>query len=234
MNWKPNSGALGAGGQEGTGPAVRLYPPEVDENPDGGKKEPPVKQESPPFETKEPPRAELPKLAPPKVVESVQPNEPAPTKPVGIQQFAEVKSGIATGLRPSLDDGLEWLKSQGYKTVLYIHEPGEPEAADRRQVEKRGMKFVGLAVSASTLSRQIADEFNRIVADSGEGPLFVYDRDGALTGSLWYLQFRLVQQATDASARNLSHRLGLEEERGGQHTEMWNAAKKLASEGFVP
>jgi protein tyrosine phosphatase (PTP) superfamily phosphohydrolase (DUF442 family) len=216
FNWKPGSA-------DSTGPSIRLYPPEVDENPDGAKKLEPKSAEPPLADPK--PR--------PKVEESENPKQPLAGKPVGIPQFAEAQGGVASGLRPSLDDGLDWLKANGYKTVLYIHEPGEPESTDRRQVEKRGLKFVGLAVSSATLTRQTVDEFMRIVGDTGEGPLFVYDNDGALTGSLWYLHFRLSQQCSDASARNQAHRVGLEENRGGAHTEMWNAVRRLA-DGIEP
>src|SRR2546425_2522782 len=39
--------------------------------------------------------------------------------PVGIPQFAVVKDNqVSAGLRPSLDEGLDWLQVNGYKTVL--------------------------------------------------------------------------------------------------------------------
>jgi protein tyrosine phosphatase (PTP) superfamily phosphohydrolase (DUF442 family) len=224
LNWKP-----GTGMSEYTAPSIRLYPPEVDENPDADKK-PQQAPAQPPQNPTQPQQTPKPL---PKADENFQTKEPPTAKPIGIQQFALAQAGVANGLRPSLDDGLDWLKASGYKTVLFVHEPGEPEGADRKQIEKRGLKFVGLGVSPSTLTKQIADEFIRIVGDSSEGPLFVYDRDGALTGALWYLNFRIAQQASDGSARNQAHRLGLQEENGGMHAEMWQAAKRLA-DGIQP
>jgi protein tyrosine phosphatase (PTP) superfamily phosphohydrolase (DUF442 family) len=199
----------------GAGPSVRLYPPEVSETADEGKK---------------------PSLRPPEVIES---NDPVPPKeqkskttkeppsfPVGIPQYALVRDKVAAGLRPSLDDGLDWLQTNGFKTVLCLHEPGEPISADRKQVEKRGMKFVSVEVSPGTLTEKIVEEFNRLVGDKGALPLFVYDRDGALAGSLWYLHFRVGHGMGDEAARQKARTLGLREDREGLHQEMWQAAKK--------
>jgi protein tyrosine phosphatase (PTP) superfamily phosphohydrolase (DUF442 family) len=141
-----------------------------------------------------------------------------------------VRSKVANGLRPTLDDGLGWLQANGYKTVLYLHAPGSPDSADRLQVEKRGMKFIAMEVSSVTLSQKIIDEFNRIVGDSAGLPLFVYDTDGSLTGGLWYVHFRLTQGASDDEARKHARRLGLREDGEGGHREMWQAAQKFMSE----
>lgn len=154
----------------------------------------------------------------------------APVLPVGIPQFAMVNDKVANGLRPMLDDGLDWLKSNGYRTVLYVRRPGQDDSADRKQVEKRGMRYLTLEVSPETLSRKTVDDFNRLVSDASSYPLFVYDRDGALAGALWYLYFRLVEHDTDETARVRAARLGLREDREGAHRSMWLAVQKLLSE----
>jgi protein tyrosine phosphatase (PTP) superfamily phosphohydrolase (DUF442 family) len=145
--------------------------------------------------------------------------------PVGIPQFTEVqgKDKIAVGLRPSLDEGLDWLQSNGYRTVLLVRLPGEEDQADRKQVEKRGMKFLTVEVSPLTLSKDIVEQFNRIVADKGVLPLFVYDRDGSLAGALWYLHFRSAELQPDDAARLRAGALGLREDRDGSHRDMWLA-----------
>ncbi len=154
----------------------------------------------------------------------------APVLPVGIPQFAMVNDKVANGLRPMLDDGLDWLKSNGYRTVLYIRRPGQDDSADRKQVEKRGMRYLTLEVSPETLSRKTVDDFNRFVADTSGYPLFVYDRDGSLAGGLWYLYLRLVEHDTDETARVRAARLGLREDREGAQRAMWLAVQKLLSE----
>lgn len=218
-------------------PTVRLYPPEVVTSPDGGQsggvrlKQPEVVD----------PAIQPPPPPPPAVQEAVEP-PPAPTPkvevevkakpsatPVGIAQFALVRDKLATGLRPSLDDGLDWLQASGYKTMLLLHSPGEADSADRKQVEKRGLKFVSLEVSPATLSSKQVADFNAILAAQGEGALYVYDRDGALTGAMWYLHFRTAQQADEEKARMQANSLGLREDREGLHRDMWQAAQKVAN-----
>jgi protein tyrosine phosphatase (PTP) superfamily phosphohydrolase (DUF442 family) len=206
--WKP-----------GGGPAVRLEPPEVSQGGSanqGAKLYPPtVSEDTKPFAPKE------------EAVE--QPKQPA-VFPVGIPQFAMARDRVASGLRPSLDDGLEWLQANGYRTVVCIHEPGEQIAADRKQVQKRGMKFIALELSALTLNKNAIDEFNRLISDAALQPLFVYDRDGALAGSMWYLHFRLAQNLNDEKARQQAHALGLREERDGAYRDMWLAVQKYLSD----
>jgi protein tyrosine phosphatase (PTP) superfamily phosphohydrolase (DUF442 family) len=207
--------------QPGGGPAVKLAPPEVDESSSGKKG---VVLYPPTVTDNDKP------APPPKVVESVAPSKAPAAFPVGIPQFALALDKVASGLRPALEDGHDWLKANGYKTVLFLHEPGEQIAGDRKQVEIRGLKFIALEVSAKTLNGPTIDEFNRLVADAGQQPLFVYDRDGALAGSLWYLHFRLIQESGEEKARQQANALGLREDREGTHRDMWLAAQKYLSD----
>jgi protein tyrosine phosphatase (PTP) superfamily phosphohydrolase (DUF442 family) len=170
---------------------------------------------------------------PPKITEPGEsrsakaPTGPPPLLPVGIPQFTTIKEGVAAGLRPSLDDGLDWLQTNGYRTVLHVRKPGEDDSADRKQVEKRGMIYLTLELSPDTLSRQIADDFNRTVAEKQNYPLFVYDRDGSLAGGLWYVYFRMAEVATDESARVRAGSLGFRPEQDDTHRAMWQAVQNL-------
>jgi protein tyrosine phosphatase (PTP) superfamily phosphohydrolase (DUF442 family) len=154
----------------------------------------------------------------------------ATSLPVGIPRFASAGDNVAAGLRPSLDDGLDWLKDRGYRTVLHIRAPGDEDNADRKQVEKRGMKYVSIEVSPQTLARTTVDDFNRIVRNTDGQPLFVYDRDGALAGALWYLHFRTALQLPDDVSRIRAGALGLREDQAGPHRDMWQAAQKYLAE----
>lgn len=209
--------------QPGGAPGVRLEPPVVTEDKQPGKGGvqlyPPIVSEN---DKPAPPPA-------PKVDSGVQPKAPS-VFPVGIPQFAMAHDKVASGLRPGLEDGLDWLQANGYKTVLYIHEPGETFAADRKQVEKRGMRFVDLEVSPLALTPKLIEDFNRTVADVDFQPLFVYDRDGALAGSLWYLHFRTAEKAGDERAQEQARGLGLRTDRDGLHRDMWLAVQKYLSE----
>jgi protein tyrosine phosphatase (PTP) superfamily phosphohydrolase (DUF442 family) len=201
----------------GLGPSVRLYPPEVIEGSDIDKK----------VELRPPEESTSEKPAVPKLEKATK--EP-PLFPVGISQFVQVREKVANGLRPTLDDGLAWLQSNGYKTILHLSAPGGPDSADRQQVEKRGMRFITMEVSSLTLSQKVIDEFNRIVGDNAGLPLFVYDADGSLTGGLWYIHFRLAQGASEEEAKRRARQLGINENGDAGHREMWLAAQKYVSD----
>ncbi len=171
------------------------------------------------------------KLYPPESAGPEPPQARAPTTlPVGIPQFTEVRPNVAAGLRPSLDDGLDWLQANGYRSVLHLRAPGEDDSADRKQVEKRGLSYLSLEVSPATLTRAQADQFLAVVRDTSRQPLFVYDRDGSLAGPLWYLYFRLADNVPAEAARPRARMLGLREERGGAHAAMWLAVQRLLGE----
>lgn len=192
-------------------PAVKIQPP---------KPEPPATVEPPVrVQVEKPPSTQAPR-----------PPAKGPAFPVGIPQFTAVKEGMATGLRPSLDEGLDWLQQQGYRSVLYVRRPGDPDNADRMQVEKRGLRFQTLEVSPNTLSNAVVDEFISTVSAGENRPIFVYDRDGTLTGGLWYVYFRRADNATDDVARVRAGSLGFREDRDDAHREMWSAVQKLLAQ----
>ncbi|MHB1425216.1 MAG: fused DSP-PTPase phosphatase/NAD kinase-like protein [Gemmataceae bacterium] len=150
----------------------------------------------------------------------------SPSLPVDIPQFAAVKTNVASGQQP-FAGGIAWLKSHGYRTVLHVRSPGEDDSAAQKQFEQSGLRYLSLEVSPQTLSRDLVDQFNRLVADANNQPLFVYDRDGALAGALWYLHFRLVDGATDEKAREEAERLGFKQDGSDAHVKMWLAVQNL-------
>ena len=173
-------------------------------------------------------RLQVPDLSPPPPRPSNLGEEGAPTPllPAGIPQFAIAKDQIAVGLKPMLD-GIDWLSQNGYRTVLHLRQPGEDDAAERKLFEMRGFKFLSLELSPQTLSRASVDEFNRIVGERANLPLFIYDTSGVLTGSLWYLHFREAMRLSDEDARTRATRLGLKETPNGLQREMWLAIQNF-------
>jgi protein tyrosine phosphatase (PTP) superfamily phosphohydrolase (DUF442 family) len=161
-----------------------------------------------PPQTREPPTASLP---------------PASAS-LDVPGFVVVKPRVANGQKP-FPDGIAWLASQGYRTALYLRRPGADDSADRRLFEKRGLRFVSLEVAPARLTRETVDAFNRLVSDPNNQPLFVYDRDGALAGGLWYLYFRTAEKTDDAKARAEAARVGFNEEQDAEHRTMWVAVQ---------
>jgi protein tyrosine phosphatase (PTP) superfamily phosphohydrolase (DUF442 family) len=148
--------------------------------------------------------------------------------PLDIPGFALALPRLASGQQP-FPDGVDWLKARGYKAVLHIRPPGEENAAARRQFEGKGLRYLTLEVSPATLSKDVVDRFNRLVADPANLPLFVYDKDSAVLGGLWFLYFRLQEKASDEKARAEAARLGFRSDEEGEHRTMWVAVQKLLS-----
>jgi protein tyrosine phosphatase (PTP) superfamily phosphohydrolase (DUF442 family) len=170
-----------------------------------------------------PPPASIPSK-PPAGVGEERTTPATPPLPAGIPRFARAKNRVAAGLRPMID-GLDWLAANGYKTVLHLRAPGEDDVTDRRQFEARGLKYFSLEVSVP-LTREVVEEFNHMIGDPGNQPLFVYDRDGILAGGLWYLHFRIADGASDEDARTNAARLGLKDDQSAEAKRMWLAIQQ--------
>ncbi len=190
-------------------PTIRLSPPEV--------------SVPGPGQTPEPP----PAAPAPAVTERREP--PAPAAPVDIPQFASARAKVANGLQP-FPDGIAWLKEHGYRTVLHVRPAGTDDAAARRQFEKSGLRYLALDADPRSLTKEQVDQFNRLVTDESNLPMFVYDKDGSLTGGLWYLHYRLVEGWSDEKARTEAARLGFRQEQDDAHRTMWIAVQKLLEE----
>jgi protein tyrosine phosphatase (PTP) superfamily phosphohydrolase (DUF442 family) len=189
----------------------------------GPQTEPPVASAQGPTSPATPPSAAVPPQP------AVKDDHTAPPAlPVGIPQFSMAKKNVASGLRPILD-GLDWLAAHGYRTALHVHLPGQDDSSDRKQFEARGIRYVSLAVSPETLARDVVDQFNQLVTDAGNQPLFVYDKDGTLAGGMWYLHFRIAEGATDEDARARAERLGLKPDQEGEGKLMWLAVQSYLS-----
>jgi protein tyrosine phosphatase (PTP) superfamily phosphohydrolase (DUF442 family) len=153
----------------------------------------------------------------------------SPALPVGIPQFASVKDQVATGQKP-LADGLDWLRENGFRTVLHVRQPGQNDTAERELVEKRGLRFLSLEVSPKTLTKSTVDQFDHLVNDRANYPIFVYDDKGTLLAGLWYLDFRTAEHLDDAEARRRAVSLGLREDATGEERDLWLAIQQFLRE----
>jgi protein tyrosine phosphatase (PTP) superfamily phosphohydrolase (DUF442 family) len=194
------------------------------------------------------PRSDTPRDAPPRIQlyapEPIDKDVPRPTdepplnKPSlkrsfpAIPQFAEAKENVYAGLRPSLD-GLDWLQTNGVQTVVQIRAFGADDSAVRKEVESRSMRYIAFEVSPRKLTKQKVDEFIQLVRDGAKQGIFVYDQDGSLAGSMWYLYLRLGEILPDDAAQLRARQLGLStppQSRTDNHRDMWLAVQKLLSE----
>ena len=173
-----------------------------------------------PSDTREPPL----KTPAPSVKEEQKPDTP----PLDLPGYAIARAKVYNGQQP-FRDGIKWLKEHGFRAVLHVRAPDEDDAAARRMFEKEGLRYESIEVSPRTLNRDLIERFNKLVTDDARLPLFVYDKDGALTGVLWYLYYRIAVNMDDARAREEAARLGFKPESEDQRT-LVLAAQKLLEE----
>jgi protein tyrosine phosphatase (PTP) superfamily phosphohydrolase (DUF442 family) len=186
---------------------------------------PPVLSESPAIRLGEP-RVKVQTQSPPPTANVPGPGELSEEpSPIDLPGFTPVRPGVASGLQP-FPDGQEWLARKGYKSVLHLRGPLEDTAAISRQYEKKRIAYSSIVVSPATLTKEKVDEFALLVEDASKHPLYVFDRDGAAAGALWYLYYRLYLKADDDKARKEAARLGLREDDEEQKT-YWVAIQNL-------
>jgi protein tyrosine phosphatase (PTP) superfamily phosphohydrolase (DUF442 family) len=214
----------------GPSPSISKSPPERKDTQwlPGETREPESRRDVPPriqLYAPEPIDREVPKSTdePPLKKPSVQRSFPA------IPQFAEAKDNVFAGLRPPLD-GLDWLQTNGVKTVVQIRLFGEDDSAVRKEVESRNMSYVAFEVSPVTLTKEKSDDFVKLIRDRAKQGIFVYDQDGSLAGSMWYLYMRHGEVLDDDASQLRARALGLNHTRDDQSREMWLAVQKLLSE----
>jgi hypothetical protein len=106
-----------------------------------------------------------------------------------------------------------------------VKAPGEDDVTDSRQFKAHGLNYFSLEVGLP-LTREVVEEFNHMIGDPGNQPLFVYDSDGILAGGLWYLHFRIADGASDEDARTKAAQLGLKDDQSPGAKRMWLAIQQ--------
>lgn len=128
--------------------------------------------------------------------------------PTEIPRFALVDGRSAAGLVP-FPEGYAWLKSQGFRTVLLIHAPGEDLGSVADDAKKADLPLKTLEVRPGQASPEQVAAFAKIV--QSEGPVFVCDKTGELAGELWLGYFRDVERLPEVTAKARARRLGWKE-----------------------
>ncbi len=165
--------------------------------------------------------------APPGMVMNPPNGLPPTSPPQRLPDDTGVRLAIPERSPAESAEGVDWLNANGYVAVLYLRAPGSDDSAERKRIENtRGLKYYTLELSPETLSKDVVEQFSKLVGDSANLPLFVYDKDGILAGGLWYLHFRLVDKLPDDKAIRDAGRLGLQEKGSDEIVAMWLAVQK--------
>ncbi|MCZ2340207.1 MAG: hypothetical protein LC104_00240 [Bacteroidales bacterium] len=162
---------------------------------------------------------------------SPMPSQPVPqartdSSPIGLAGYTSVAEnpGVFAGRRPTLD-GFDWLKANGFRTVLFLHAPETDVTPARELAEKHGLQFESLAVTPAGLPAAVTT-FRSTLANRVNRPLYVADEDGWRAGILWYLHFRTTDLLGDDAARLRARGLGLPSADSELGKEFWAAAQQ--------
>ena len=179
-----------------------------------------------PFESAEPPASiPLPTSGGDRPPPAASPKSTPQRTPIGLTGYQAVADmpGVFAGRRPTLD-GFDWLKSNQFRTVLYLHSPAVDPGPAKALAETRGLAFESQAVDPIGLAIA-AQQFNDAVKSELYRPLYVADDDGNRAGMLWYLHFRTVELLGDDAARVRASGLGLPSTNTELGKQYWIAAQ---------
>ncbi len=103
---------------------------------------------------------------------------PALSRKAPLKNFIQIEPGLARGGAPS-DEGMRWLASQGYRTVVGFRE----DADEAKKLRALGIEYVEMPIRADLLgskpptSKQV-EEFLARVNDPARRPLYFHCRRG--------------------------------------------------------
>lgn len=149
------------------------------------------------------------------------------TPPVGLSNFQLVKgkANVSAGLKPT-PDGYEWLAKNGYKAVVFAHDPAADVTPVKAVCEAAGLKFVGIPTSPETIA-DATTKFDAAVS-SKDGPVYVCDDTGLRAATLWYAHFRKVDLSNPDTAKVRASGLGLgDTDSNPEQKKLWDAVQAL-------
>ena len=126
----------------------------------------------------------------------------------GLTRFVAVDLKLAGGGAPSAA-GLQWLVEKGYRTLLDLREPSEVPSTFIAEVTNKGLRYVALPMSLTSIDRDHVDRFHFEIAAGEARPLFFFDSNGNRAGVLWYIRRIVVDRVDPQIAHREAEELGL-------------------------
>lgn len=82
-------------------------------------------------------------------------------------------------------------KQKGFKTVIDLRTPPEGTFAEKVMVEKRGIRYVNIPVTDSSLGADQANQLKAVLSENGARPAIVHCSSGNRVEALWALYQQL-------------------------------------------
>jgi len=109
----------------------------------------------------------------------------------GAQNYTRVDRNVACGGAIAFD-ALPELKRRGFKAVINLRLPTEPNAnveAEGEAVRTAGLKYINLPFNvAAPNARAIVDEFMKAVVDPANQPVYIHSNAAHRVGGMWLIK----------------------------------------------
>lgn len=96
----------------------------------------------------------------------------------------ELEDGVVGGGQLS-EKGIATAAQKGFRTVIDLRSPVEGPAEEKLLVEKQGLRYVNIPVTAFTLSTLQAEQLKAVLSQDGAKPAIVHCRSGNRVNALW-------------------------------------------------
>jgi len=103
-----------------------------------------------------------------------------------MKDLKKINDQITVSRQPTADD-IAQLKNDGFRTIVNLRTQGEEDQPmspeeERQAVEKAGMKYVHLPVSAASMGPELVDKFRKEIAEV-PAPALVHCQAGTRAGA---------------------------------------------------
>lgn len=151
------------------------------------------------------------------VAAGTAPQSPSPAQTPqieGVRNYTKVDATI--GCAGATDDkALAGIAELGYKAVLNLREATEAGVnieESQAAANAAGLKYFHLPLKGSAPDPKVADEFLRIVTNTGNQPLFIHCGSANRVGAMWLIKRMLVDQWPQDRAVTEAKAIGLRSE----------------------
>ena len=109
---------------------------------------------------------------------------PDAVDPAAIPNYHRVRPGLATAGLPT-PEGLLHLKAMGFRTVIDLRTEKEGVKAEQEAVEKEGLRYVWVPMTAATFSAADVAKVASVVDDEAAGPIVLHCATANRAGGVW-------------------------------------------------
>jgi uncharacterized protein (TIGR01244 family) len=112
---------------------------------------------------------------------------PATADASQIPGYVRVRPDLAVAGQPT-PDALAQLKALGFRTVVNLRREQEGGPADEREVvERQGLRYVSVPLTAASLDGDDAEALAKVLTDPQAGPVLLHCASGNRAAGLWAL-----------------------------------------------